>query len=435
MSLCRVGLCVLGIACALAGSFPAFAQSQRGLTLSQALQRALAANPRLTAAEREIGIATGRRMQAGAIPNPEISFDVDTVFGTGDYRGTQSAEMTMQVSQLLEFPGKRNARVAAAVAEVDATQWQRQAERLEVSSETAIAFVTVLTAQRRIVIYDTLIASLDGLLPLLQRRIDAGASPPSDIARAKVAADMIRLDRERTKTALATARRELAALMGTTTPDFREVVGDLGRIGQAPPFATVLAGLEVHPQLIRWTSVRAQRKAELLLARLKPLPDVKVAVGHQRINGLATSDLGTTYGTRDRAWRFGVSMDIPLWDQNQGTIYSAQETLAKTDAERAINKSALVVLLGKAYESLTGAIQELTIIRSSLVPNARSAVTAIEGGYAQGRFTLLELLDAQGSFAQAVQREQEALVQFHTAVATIEWLSGAPVPLIRARSR
>ncbi|MGL4263641.1 MAG: TolC family protein, partial [Afipia sp.] len=40
------------------------------LSLQTALQRALAANPRLTAAERDVGIASGQRIQAGALINP-----------------------------------------------------------------------------------------------------------------------------------------------------------------------------------------------------------------------------------------------------------------------------------------------------------------------------------------------------------------------------
>ncbi len=424
MSSCRVVLCAFGIAYVLLDPFPAFAQSQRGLTLSQALQRALAANPRLTAAEREIGIATGRRIQAGAIPNPEISVEVENVFGSGVYRGTNAAETTLQISQVVEFPGKRDARIASASAEVDSARWQRQAERLEVLSETAVAFINVMGAQRRVQAFDTIIASLDRLTPLLKRRVEAGASSPADIARAEVAADLIRVDRERTKTALATARRELAALMGIINPDFGQAVGDFERIGSPPAFATVLRGLDSHPQLIRWTAVRAHRKAELLSARLKPLPDVRLGIGYKHFNE-----------TRDHALVLGLSVSIPLWDQNQGAIFSAHETVAKTEAERAINRSTLAVLLGRTYDMLLGAMQELTLLQKSVLPNARRAVETIEGGYAQGRFTLFEYLDTLGALAQAIQREQEALVAFHAAVATIEWLSGTPMNLSRERTR
>ena len=71
------------------------------LTLGTALQRALAASPRLTAAERDVGIATGQRIQAGALINPELSYEQDNSFGSGIYRGTKSAETTLQISQAL----------------------------------------------------------------------------------------------------------------------------------------------------------------------------------------------------------------------------------------------------------------------------------------------------------------------------------------------
>ena len=119
-------------------------------------------------------------------------------------------------------------------------QWQRQAERLDVLSETAIAFVNVLGAQRRIQIYDGLIGSLDGIGPLLQRRVEAGASSQAEVARAQVAADLIRADRERAKTMLSSSRRELAALMGIAIPDFGAVTGDFATVARIPAFQSLL---------------------------------------------------------------------------------------------------------------------------------------------------------------------------------------------------
>jgi cobalt-zinc-cadmium efflux system outer membrane protein len=402
----------------------AFAQSQRTLTLQQALQRTWAGNPRLTAADRDIGMALGRKLQAGAIPNPELSFDLDNAYGTKAYRGTQSAETTLQLSQLIELGGKREARIAAGAAELQSVRWEREALRLEILSDTAVAFFNVLGGQRRVQIFDAQIAALDRLTPLLQRRVEAGASSPAETSRAQLAADLVRADRERAKTTLASARRELAALMGTNNIDFSVVVGDLARTANPPPFQTVLRALENNPQIIRWTAVRAQRDALLLSARLKPIPDVRVDVGWRHFRD-----------TNDNAVRFGLSVPLPVWDQNKGSIIEAQEALAKTEAERASNKANLILLLGRAYDALVGAQRELEILRTSALPNARRAVEAMQNAYSQGRFSLLELLDVQNAAAQAELRELEALINFHTSVATIEGLTGAPLSLARTRSR
>lgn len=396
----------------------------QSLTLGTALQRALKASPRLTAAERDVGIATGRRMQAGAIINPELSYEYDNALGSGAYRGSRSAETTLQISQLFELFGKRDARIAAGQAAIETAAIQRKAVRLEILSETAIAFLSVLGLQRRVQILDEQVASIDSIAPLLQRRVEAGASSPAETGRAEAASALVKADRERVKAALAGARRELAVLMGDTAPNFAAVSGRLDVTGRPPSFTAVVAAIDANPQLVRWTAVYAQRNAELLLARLKPYPDVRVGVGWRHFND-----------SNDDAVRLTLSVPIPVFDQNQGNVLSAQQSLAKTRAEREANRNTLVVMAGRAYDTLQGSLRELAILREAAIPKARQAAEAIAEGYGQGRYTLLEVLDAQASFVQARLREQEAQQNFHVAVATIEGLVGNPLTLARGAAR
>ena len=411
-----------GAALALSASFALGGEPSGQLTLSRAAQRTIAANPRLAAADTDIAIAAGKRIQAGAITNPELSMELDNALGSGQYRGLRSAETTLELSQLFEFRGKRATRVAAGSAEVEGAYWQLEALRLEILSETAAAFFNVLAGQRRAQILDAQIASLDRLTPLLQRRVEAGASSPAEVARAQLANDLVRADRERAKAALAVARRELAALMGANNPDFARAVGDLTRVGRPPPFQTVLAAIDTLPQLVRWTAVRAQRDAELILARLKPYPDIKAGVAWRHFNE-----------TNDNAVRFGISIPLPVFDRNIGGIAEAEASLAKVDADRATARIALILTLGRAYETLAGAVREIDILRTAAIPNARRAVEGIESGYSQGRFTLLEVLDVQNASTQTALRELEALTSFHTSVATIEGLTGSPLGVKQER--
>jgi cobalt-zinc-cadmium efflux system outer membrane protein len=131
---------------------------------------------------------------------------------------------------------------------------------------------------------------------------------------------LVKADRERVRSTLASARRELAVLMGDTSARFQSVSGRLDELGRPPSFKTVVAAIDSNPQLMRWTAVYAQRNAELLLARLKPYPDVRVSAGWRHFNE-----------TNDDAVRLSLSVPIPVFDQNQGNILSAQESLAKTE--------------------------------------------------------------------------------------------------------
>ncbi len=264
--------------------------------------------------------------------------------------------------------------------------------------------------------------AVDGQL-LLQRRVEAGASSPAETGRAEVASALVKADRERLRSTLASARRELAVLMGDTTAKFASVSGRFD-VGRPPPFQSVVAAIDANPQPFRWTAVYAQRNANLLLARLRPYPDVRMAAGWRHFNE-----------TNDDAVRPSVSVAIPVFDQHQGNILSAQERLAKTRAERDANRNTLILIAGRAYDSLQGSLRELAILREVAIPKAQQASDAISEGYGQGRFTLLKVLDTQASVAQARQREQEALQNFHVAVATIEGLVGHPLVLARENAR
>jgi cobalt-zinc-cadmium efflux system outer membrane protein len=405
--------------------FPAAAQPQRTgtLTLPQALQRAASSSPRLTAADRTIAMTEGRRTQAGALPNPTLGFDVDN-WAPGGTVPEQPVQTTLLLSQLIELGGKRDARVAAALGDYDNARLEREAARLELFSETTIAFVNALAAQRRIALLDRHVAAFDRQVPLMQRRVDAGASSPADVTRVQTASGFIQLERERSRLALAQARRELAILMGTDSPDFKAVAGDFGRLNRPAPFATIVHAIEENPQLTRWTAIRARRDADLLSARLKAVPDVTASVGWRR------------YGdTPENALRLGISLPIPVLDQNRGGIREAQEAARRTEAERAINRQTLISVVGKAYDAAQSALTQIDLLRRVVLPAARRTLSTIEEGYDQGRFTALEIVDAYQRVADAELMEHDALTSLHVSLATIEGLTGSSAVRQQARAR
>ncbi len=400
---------------------PLQGQKNGALTLRQALQQAANASPRVEVADRNIGMAEGRRQQANKLPNPTIGFEADN-FAPGNSTNVGGVETTLMLSQLIELGGKRDARVSAALGDYDTTRWEREAGRLELLSETTIAFVNALSEQRRIQVIDRQAAALGRLVPLMQRRVEAGASPPSDATRTQAAAGLVKLEGERAQLALVVARHQLASLMGRDTPEFTSVSGDFGRVLPPVPLPSLIRAIDDNPQLMRWTAIRAQRDGELLIARLKPIPDVTAGVGWRYY-----SDNG------ESAIRLGVSIPIPVFDRNRGGIREAQENAQKAHAERAVSRLTLIAVVAKAHATANSQLRQLDLLHRSVLPQARQTLATIESGYEQGRFTVLEILDAYRTVADAELMEHDALASFHTAVATIEGLTATPVTLVKAR--
>jgi len=414
-------LCAAAAVCAS----PVAAQPQQlpALSLSQALQRTVATSPRLAAADRTIGMSEGRRIQANALPNPTLSFDADNVAPGGSVPG-QPIQTTLLLSQLIELGGKRDARVSAALGEYDAARLEREASRLELLSEVTAAFVAALAAQRRVVLLDRHAGALKKLVPLVQRRVDAGASSPAEVSRVETAIGFVRLEVERSRLALAQARRELAVLMGTDAPDFNAVAGDFGALSRPAPFEAIVRAIEDNPKLTRWTAIRARRDSELLSARLKAVPDVTASLGWRRYED-----------TPENALRFGVSVPIPVMDRNRGGIREAQEAAQKTEADRAINRQTLIGIVGKAHDGALSALSQIDLLRRVILPTARKTLATIEAGYDQGRFTALEILDANQRVADAELMEHDALASLHTALATIEGLTGSSAVRTQAKAK
>ena len=85
----------------------------------------------------------------------------------------------------------------------------------------------------------------------MPRRVEAGASSPAETGRAEVASALVKADRERFKATLASARRELAVLMGDAAPKFGEVSGRLDTMGRPPTFQSVVAAKQALRRLRR----------------------------------------------------------------------------------------------------------------------------------------------------------------------------------------
>jgi len=203
-----------------------------------------------------------------------------------------------------------------------------------VLSETAIAFLTVLGTQRRIQILDDQISAIDKLSPLLQKRVDTGASSPAEVGRAEVASALVKADRERVRSSLASRASRTFGLDGRCGAEIRKRLWKLEALGRPPSFQSChLHRDRPKSAARRWTAVYAQRNAELLVARLKPYPDVRISAGWRHFNETGSDGV-----------RLGISVPIPIFDQNQGNILSAQENLAKVRAERQANRNTLIVI-------------------------------------------------------------------------------------------
>jgi cobalt-zinc-cadmium efflux system outer membrane protein len=386
------------------------------LTLRQALALALLYNPDLAAFSWEVRAKEAEALQAGLLPNPELGIEMENFAGGDEFFGTDAAETTVTLSQLVELGGKRGKRRAAATLEAELAGWDFETRRLDVLTTTAKSFFAVLAAQERLGQADELAALAERFFRTVSARVDAGKVSPVEQTRAQVPFFAARIARDRARLALEAARKELVALWSGETAGFEHAVGSLESIAPVPSREQLAALLEQNPDVARWESEEQQRSARLALERANAIPDLTLFAGGRNFQE-----------TDDNAFVAGVSIPLPLFDRNQGGIAAARSARSKAMEERRAARYQAVASLAAGYRDLRGSFVEAKTLRELILPAAKESFEAANLGYREGKFGFLEVLDAQRTLFEVRGQYIEALAAYHQARAEVERLIGAPL--------
>ena len=377
------------------------------LSLNRALELALRANPDLAVAAREIEALEGAVRQAGIVPNPEIVALVED-------RNKATRSTTLQLNQPLELGGKRAARIDAAQRTRDVATAELNAKRADIRATVMAAFYDTLAAQERHRLAQASVELAQRATTAASKRVTAGKVSPVEETKARVAESGIRVEMAQAKSELANARRRLAATWGSATPRFERAEGQAEVLPPIPALDELMQRLPHAPMLVRSQLEVERRQALAQVERSRRIPDVTVSLGVKR-----NEELG-----RDQAL-FGVSIPLPLFDRNQGNL---QEALSRTDKardERIATEVRLSTELATAHERLTATHQEAELLQKEILPGAHSAYDAATKGFELGKFSFLDVLDAQRTLFQAKSQYLRALVETYRTRAEIERIVGA----------
>ncbi|RZA08562.1 MAG: TolC family protein, partial [Proteobacteria bacterium] len=242
------------------------------LTLQSALALALRANADLSAARYELSAIEASVVQAGVLPNPSLSAQMQ------DTR-RDTRETTVQLSQPFELGGKRAARVQAAERGRDAAGAELNAKQAEVRAAVITAFFDVLTAQERMRLAQESADLAQRATTVASKRVMAGKVSPVEETRAKVAETGVRLELLQAKSDLTSARKRMSAMWGSLTPRFDHAEGELQTLPLLPEPSDLGDRLASSPALARARFEVDRRQALARVERSRRTPDLTVSLG------------------------------------------------------------------------------------------------------------------------------------------------------------
>jgi len=383
------------------------------LTMRAAMHRAVRYSPALRAVREEINARHGETYQAGRRLNPELDTEVENFAGSGGFSGFDSAETTISLAQVLELGGKRLKRLRVATLDASLANWDYEAARLTVASQTLQAFIDVLVSQKRLTIHREFEVIMKRLTDTVGERVKAGKVSPVEFNRAEVEQARATVAVSEERATLDVARRKLALFWGSRTPDFSRIAGTLAATNHLPPPEKFHTYLDKNPNIARWADEMAKRQATLDLEMARRIPDLKVGAGIRRFEE-----------TDDAAVVATFSVALPFFDRNRGNIDAARARVAKSIYEREVANISTSTRFVEAYGALRASEAKLRALTGKVLPAAKSVFASMENGYKEGKFDLLNVLDAQRTLIRTRLDVVNTQSDFHKAKAIIEGLIG-----------
>ncbi len=397
---------VLGMGATLAVAQPEF-------DLPQLEAMALSSSRSVMAAREQISAARYAVDSAGAFPNPELEYLGGTSRSRGVGGNTGDAR-SVTLTQPLDLPWRRSARIGAAEAGLEATTAAVRAFEADTLARLRLRYFEVL--RREVELSNTRddLAAMEGVRSRIALRVETGEAPRFELIKAD--AELLNVQ----KTAQAAgfrgeqARSQLRQSVGGALPADFALRGRLRDVPDLPPLDGLRKQLAVtSPDLARARAEMVRAQHQLDLERRQRWPNVALKAGMDE-------DPDT------RANKFGVVVSIPLWDRRSGPVGEASAQLSRARHELAAQEFSLAQQLEIAVQQYEIAQTQVVALESGILKQAEAAVKVVEAAYRFGERGFLDVLDARRVFRAARAELIAARYELASAWVEIERLRAIP---------
>ncbi len=396
-----------------------FVDAANGLSLEQAIARAIEQEPSLRAARSQVEVAHGTKLQASLRPNPAFSFERREEPGGTDHLTTIGVEWPLDLF-------RRSERLAVADREVAVAQLSASDRERLLAAEVRTRYGDVLAAIRDLALFDEIVAATRNQFDLLRSRVEQGASPPLerdllDVELRRVQAERL-LQAGRTEAAMFDLKRVLgmkADAMLTVRDTFDVFVQR--ESAAAPQVGEVSTAVEQRADVREAAARIDMAVAKIDRARSEGGFDVSVFANYMRMDSGFPQRGFAPDGGLERVrgqfnyWSAGAMLTIPVLNRNQGEVAVAHAERTGAAAAYDAARLAAEAELASARARDERAREAVKIYGAGAQALARQNLTVVGQSYELGRVTIFEVLaerrrylDVERAYTEALRAAYEA---------------------------
>jgi NodT family efflux transporter outer membrane factor (OMF) lipoprotein len=374
-------------------------------SLDQTLRLAIADSPTLAAANATLGEAREAILVARAGYLPRIGATAGTQRGNVGSSGSPSSAATaysvgFATTYTFDAFGATSRLVEQQESLAQMQRYQLAAAYLALTGNVVIESLTIASTQLQIATTQDLLADDQRNLDLTQREFEVGAVARADVltAESQLAADQATLPSLRQQ--LSAARHALAILVGKTPGEwsapqfeFREFT-----LPVELPVSLPSALIRRRPDILASEAQLHAASAAIGIAVAQKYPTITLSALLTR-ESLRSADLFHDF---DTLWTVGGALTQPLY---QGGALRAQERAARDafTAQAASYRQVVLEAFGQVADDLRALEHDAARVAAyeRAVRVSGDALALQRASYAAGKTNVLQLIDAERSYAQA----------------------------------
>lgn len=398
----------LAVTISLAGSVAAQVAVPPALSLADAVDRAMAANPAIVAARLTTAINQAGLALAGERPNPEVTAEFEK----------ETPKQGFGVAVPLELGGKRSKRIAVSQATIRAGEAEIAATIVQVRNDVRRAYFDVLVADARLSVLREMRDLSGRVRDTAQTRFESGDVPRLEVLQAGLAFEASENEAAAADGALTAARTRLNALLGQPLGATQTLSTALAAGAPVPLDAALNLAHSNSSELTVLDRRLDEQRAKLTLAQALRTPDL---IPTATLTHDAQPEF--TYG-----WRAGLAVTLPIFATHKAGVLVEQTTLDQLQAQR---RAAEARIAGEVTAAAaTAEAQRLAYARylDVILPQAQQVEQLAQDSYQLGQTGISALLQALQATRDVRLRALDAMAQLQTALADLEQAVGAPLP-------
>ncbi len=404
--------------------------SSDGLAVERLVEQGSARRNDLLAARQRLAIAEGRLLQAGLRPNPTL----DAEYGSPRFLGGEAERnFSVGISQTFELGGKRNYRVAVARLELQQARAEVLGIERQIAVEIRTSYANVLASGRQLDLLERLITADQEMIRAAEARLKEGDVAPLDVNLIKVEADSLRVQVIQLRSDLETG---LLRLKTSTGADLNEVLR-LAPLPDRPPRLDLGVGELTELALNERADLQAAKIGEQLgsarvgLTRAASVPNIAGSVKYSRNKQVIDFPpvLGVPpFPQTDNELTFGVSVDLPIFNRNQGAIAAAAAERVQAEKQRTFLESTVRRDVAVAYRKYRAAAEAVVLYTTQILPRAEENLRSVRAAYGIGEFSIFDVVSEQRRLTESVTGYNQSLREYYNALTELETAIGMAIP-------